>query len=244
MKSWIILVLVSFNWLGVHAQWQDITLDEFSKVILAIEQKIPEGSSFSYQAKYLFFEELQSTDTTLSYDFVLSNQVKKQNFNMTQFGRDIIQNKDVQIACDTAEKQIVINYPSEEYSKRKTIEDFALLLKSKCTAQKKTVGKSTVYYLKFADGARYKGAEIWIGADGMVTKYILYTAIDVLDDTKETDRYIHPRLEIHFFNYQFGKKVDEAKLKDVNFYFLDIENKILKEEYKDFQIIDLRNEIK
>jgi hypothetical protein len=244
MKSWIVLLMVLTNGLGLKAQWQDITLEEFSNVILAIEKKIPEGSSYSYEAKYLFFEEPQSTDTTLSYDFVLSHQVKKQNFNMSQFGRDIIQNKEVQIACDTAEKQIVINYPSEEYFKRKTTDDFAMLLKSKCTAQKKTIGKNTVYYLKFADKARYKGAEIWISSDGMVSKYILFTAVDVLDDTKETDRYIHPRMEIHFFNYQFGKKVDEAKLKDVNFYFLDIEKKILKEEYKDFEIIDLRNEIK
>ncbi|TNF48837.1 MAG: hypothetical protein EP305_04500 [Bacteroidetes bacterium] len=232
------------NSLTGRSQWQDISMEEFSKMILSIEEKIPEESSYSYEAKYLFFEEPQSTDTTLYYGFSLSNQVKKQLFNMHQFGREIVQNNKVQIICDTAEHQIIINYPNEEYYKRKTTDDFALLLKSKCTAQKKSQGKNTIYALMFAKGARYKGAELWVGSDGMISKYILYTAIDVLDDSKEIDKYIHPRMEIHFFNYQVGKKVDEANLKNVNSFFLDLENKTLKEEYKDFEIIDLRNEIK
>jgi hypothetical protein len=223
------------------AQWQDVTLEDFSKVILSIEEKIPAGTSYSYQAQYLFFEEHNSIDTTLKYDFSLSYQAKRQELNMIQFGRDLFQNKDVQIVCDTVEKQIVINYPMEEYFKRKTTDDFALLLKSKCSAQKKSQGKSTIYYLKFAEGARYQGAELWINTDGMVSKYILYTAIDVLDDTKETNRFIHPRMEVHFFNFQIGKKVDELKLKNEAFYFMDFSKMILKDEYKNFEIIDLRN---
>jgi hypothetical protein len=240
MKNWIIIFFI-LGAMTCHAQWKDITLEEFSTVILDVEKRIPQGESYGYVANYLFFEELNSTDTTLKYDFNLNYQVRNKLFNMTQFGRDVVQNKDFQVVCDTAEKQIIINYPNEEYYKRKTTDDFALLLKSKCTAQKKEQGKTTIYYLTFADGARYKGAELWIENTGMVVKYIMYTGIEVLDDTKESDRYIHPRMEVHFSNYQFGKKVDDKKLKNVDYYFLDINKLVLKDTYKNFEIIDLRN---
>lgn len=241
MKGVILILSLIFFVFGAKAQWQDITLEEFSNVILDVENRIPKGESYSYEAKYLFFEELNSTDASLSYDFNLDYQLKNQLFNMNQFGREVVQNKDVQVVCDTAEKQIIINYPNAEYFKRKTMDDYSLLLKSKCTAQKRTEGKFTVYYLKFAEGARYQGAELWIEKDGMVVKYIVYTGVDVLDDTKETDRMIHPRMEILFSNYQFGKKVDEKKLKNIDFYFLDLGKLILKDTYKNFEIIDLRN---
>lgn len=241
MKGFILIFSTLVLSFGAKAQWQDITLEEFSNVILEIENRIPKGESYSYKAVYLFFEELNSTDSTLQYDFSLEHQMKNQLFNMNQFGREVVQNKDVQIVCDTTEKQIIINYPNAEYFKRKTMDDYSLLLKSKCTAQKRTEGKYTVYYIKFAEGARYKGAELWVEKDGMVVKYIVYTGIDVLDDTKETDRMIHPRMEVHFSNYQFGKKVDEKKLKNIDYYFVDLSKLILKDTYKNFEIIDLRN---
>lgn len=241
MKEVILILSLIFLVFGAKAQWQDITLEEFSNVILDVENRIPKGESYSYEAKYLFFEELNSTDTTLSYDFNLDYQMKNQLFCMNQFGREVVQNKDIQVVCDTAEKQIIINYPNVEYFKRKTMDDYSLLLKSKCTAQKRTEGKFNVYYLKFAEGARYQGAELWIEKDGMVVKYIVYTGVDVLDDTKEIDRMIHPRMEVHFSNYQFGKKVDEKKLKNIDYYFVDLGKLILKDTHKNFEIIDLRN---
>lgn len=237
----LICILPAF---GLRAQWQEITLEEFSEALLAMEAKIPEGESYSYDATYLFFEEPASMDTSLVYDFELVNQIKKGHFYMRQFGREVIQNAQVQLVCDTTEKQLILQEPSPEYYKRKTTADFAMLLQSKCKARKKTVGKQTVYYLEFAPGARFKGAELYLNSDGNVTTYILYTAMDVLDDTGETNRFIHPRMEVHFSHQQTGKVVDDKVLKNVDDYFLDFTNKVLKEEYKAYELIDLRNELK
>lgn len=240
MRNWLLIGFLVVA-TPLVAQWKDIELEEFSKAILEVENRIPQGESYSYEAIYLFFEEPGSTDTTLMYDFSISVQSEKQLLNMLQFGREMVQNKSIQVVCDPEEKQLIVNYPTQDYFQRKSMEDYSLLLKSECTAQKKTVSNQTVYYLKFAEGARYSGVELWIENGGMVTKYIMYTGIDVLDDTGETDRFIHPRMEIHFSDYTFGKKVDQQNLQTVNKYFSDITSLIPNEAYKDFEIIDLRN---
>lgn len=244
MKRQVVFFGMVMLGLCANAQWQDIPLDEFSGVILGLEGKIPEGSSYAYRAKYLFFEEPNSTDTTLAYDFELCYQAQRSHFYMSQFGREVIQHADIQMICDTAVKQLVLLRPEEKYLHRKTTEDFALLLNSKCKAQKRMSGKNTVYYLTFADGARYHGAEMWLTNEGLVSKYILYTATDVVDDSHETDRIIHPRMEIHFTDYKFGKQAEELHPKGIPSFFSDLKTKTPAAKYKDFEIIDLRTEIK
>lgn len=240
IKKTFITFILSLGLTSLHAQWEDISLEDFSKAILAVEDRVPKGTSYAFEADYFFFEQLESTDTTLSLHTELSYQYAITLLNMDQFGRLTVQTKDVQITCDTTYKQIILNDPNPEYTKRKGMEDFKLLLKSECKVQKMQKGKFEVYSIQFADGARYRGAEIWIEKGGMVNKYILYAGMPVMDDSGKEDKVIEPRLEVHFKNYLFGDKADKKKLIGDNEYFLNLKELKLQMKYEGYEIVDLR----
>jgi len=242
MSKFYVNIILAFWFVSANAQeWEDVSLEDFSKAILSVEERVPKGSSYGFEADYYFFEQLVSTDTTLALHTELNYQYASKLLNMDQFGRLIVQTKDVQITCDTTYKQLILNDPNPEYTKRKGMEDFKLLLKSECTVQKMVKGKFEVYSILFAQGARYRGAEIWIEKEGMVSKYILHAGTPVLDDSGKEDKVIEPRLEVHFKNYVFGAQADKKKLIGDEEYFIDLKELKLQEKYKEFEIVDLRN---
>jgi hypothetical protein len=239
MSKHLLSVFFIINLFGAKAQWTEISIDEYTKMIEAIEQKIPRGISYGYEAKYLFFEEAKSTDIIQSFEFSCIYNAKQKLFNIKQFEHEIIQNADIQIICDPVFKQIVVNKPMDEYF------DFGSMNKimsSEVNSVKKQIkGKIQMYSVEFIEGHRFKAAEIWVNETGMICKYILFTSDSIMDDTLGNERLIQPRMEIQYFNYQVGKAAEELKLKTVDFYFLDLTQKLLTQDYNDFEIIDLRN---
>lgn len=239
MGKYLLSLFFMVNLFGALAQWSEIPLDEYTKIIEEIEQKIPRGTSYSYQAKYSFFEEAQSTDTIQSFDFSCTYNAKQQLFNIKQFEHEIIQNNEIQIICDQEYRQIVVNKPIDEFF---NIGSMSKIMSNEVKGLKKqTKGKIQIFSIEFIDGHRFKSAEIWVNEYGMICKYILFTADTIVDDTLGNERLIHPRMEIQYFNYKQGKVVEELKLKTVDFYFLNLTQKLLNQDYKDFEIIDLRN---
>lgn len=244
MRNWRVIlfgILIGIS-TGVRAQWTDISLEEFSQVILDVEKRIPEGESYHFKADYFFFEYLNSTDTTQRLSMELTYHSKTKTLNFYQLGKFIVQTKDVQITCDTAYQSLILNTPNLEYNKRKGIEDFKKLLASKCTAKKRVSGKYEVYYLEFAPNASLKAAEIWIEKNGMVKKYIMYTGREILDDSGEVDKMIQPRMEVVYSDYSFGASADKQSIVGSEKYFKDLKNKVLQKEFEGYEIVDLRGE--
>lgn len=240
---YFLLVIIGFSF-SVSAQWKDISLDEFSKAILSVEARIPENTSYAYSANYAFFNELQSKDTVVTFPFKLIYQHQNDLLYLEQYGRKTLQHNGMQLVCDTMNKQLIINVANKQLIKRKSTDDFQLLLKSKCTAKKRKHENQTIYLLTFAKGARYKEAEIWIENNGMVTKYILYAGVDVPESQFETNKFIHPRMEITYGKYIFGKKVDEKKIDTIATYLVDQINLKATAKYQSYEIIDLRKQKK
>ncbi len=228
----------------LFGQWNEISLPKYSEIIQSIENRIPENQSFSYQAKYSFFEELNSSDTTLQYDFKLVYNHKKKLLNIQQFNHKIIQDETVKITIDSIQNMLVISTPSNDFIKKRVYDDFKVINNSNCSAQSDISGKFEKYMFIFAQGARYKNSELWVEKNGMVKKYILRSNVDVTNDSKFTDRIIHPRLDIDYFNYVFSKKIEEQQLETIATYFDDFEKKILKPKYQHLEIIDLKNTTK
>lgn len=240
----ILTILPLITCWELQAQWKDISLIEYSKTIQAIEKRIPENQSYSYQAKYSFFEELNSTDTTLKLDFKLVYNHKKKLLNILQFNQIIIQDEKVKLTIDTIRNMLVISQPNKEYLKKRVQEDFNIINNSSCSAQSSISSKYEKYKFNFAEGARYKNSELWVEKNGMVVKYILKSNVDVNDDSKFTDRIIHPRLDIDYFNYVFNKEIEAQNLETIETYFDDFDKKIVKPKYQHLEIIDLLNTTK
>ena len=83
----LIVVLGMFIVTNVRAQWADISLEEFSQVILDVEKRIPEGESYHFKADYFFFEYLNSTDTTQRLSMELTYHSKTKTLNFYQLGK-------------------------------------------------------------------------------------------------------------------------------------------------------------
>jgi hypothetical protein len=225
----------------LRAQWETIPLDEFSQAILDVEKRIPEGQSYCFDMDHFFFEYTNSTDTAQHLHSSLIYQAKSNTLNFWQLGNFVVQTSDIQITCDTSYRTIILNYPNKEYNRRKGVEDYSKLLKSKCSAKKKINGKYQVYHLEFAPNATYKSAELWIERDGMVKKYILSTGKEWLDDSGEMEKMIQPRMEIVYSNYVFGAAAEKRKTKGSEHFFQDLSTKTLQSQYKGYEVIDLRN---
>ncbi|MFT5778177.1 MAG: hypothetical protein ACI837_001133 [Crocinitomicaceae bacterium] len=223
------------------SQWEDVELSEFADAILAVEERIPDASSYSYEAKYLLYEELTGVDPKMTFDFDMTYNKTAGLMNMSQFGKLVVQNMKIQITVDTAENMIIVNQPEMSYFTKKAASDFDMLLKSQCTAKRKITTSNEIYSLEFAPGARYRGAEIWIQKNGMVNKFILYSGVDLLDDSEKEDKIVHPRMEVRYDKYVIGKNAETKELLNPTNFFSDLTNLTPTVIYKDYEIIDLRN---
>lgn len=241
MKALFFLSFMFVCWSNTGwAQWEEISLENFAQMILDVEAKMDKNTSYAYDVDYLFFDFADSKDTVLKYDGSLAFSAKHALMNLYQFDRFIIQDAEVQLTCDTAYKQIVINHPNPDFLKRKEMEDFKKLINSQCKAHKSTKGKNTIYTITFAPTSPYKGAELWMDKSGIISKYVLYSAQEVLDDSNETPKTIQPRMEVLLSAFESDLGSIDKKITPVSKY-IDLDSMELTEFYKDFELIDLRN---
>lgn len=221
-------------------QVTEISLEDFFKAILAVENRIPKGTSYQFATDYFMYDDLSSTSASIILHSNLCYQASKSVLSFEQFGKFIIQTKDIQITCDTAMKQLILNKANPALIERRGLEDFKALLHSKCKAFIDNRANYKVYTIQFAEGARFKNAELWIQNDGMVKKYILRAGVDVLYESENEERLLRPKMEIRFSDYLTGSQVDLIELRDISTYFVDLDKKILHADYAAYEIIDLR----
>ncbi len=235
----LFILIFSFHF-AAFLQKTEISLEEFSKAILSVENQIPRGESYQFSTDYYLYEDLNATTASIVSRSNLCYTANPSILNFDQFGKFILQTKDIQITCDTAMKQLILNKANPALIERRGLEDFKALLHSKCRAFIENRANYKVYSIQFAEGARFKDAELWIQQDGMVKKYILRAGIDVLDDSENEERLLRPKMEIRFTDYRTGSQVDHTGRRDKSTYFVDLDKKILHEDYAAYKIIDLR----
>lgn len=239
-RIFLLFVLVFSCHSEAFSQDTEISLEEFSKAILAVENRIPKGESYQFSTDYYLYEDLNSTSASMVLHSNLCYKAGPSVLSFEQFGKFILQTNDLQITCDTAMKQLILNKANPMYTEHRELEDFKALLQSQCKVFLNTQEKHKVYTIQFAEGARFKNAELWIENEGMVKKYILRAGIDVLDDSGIEEQFLRPRMEIRFSDYLIGSKVDQIEMREIATYFRDVNKKILHEDYAAYEIIDLR----
>jgi len=221
--------------------WEECTLEQYTQAILASESNVNEGESYSFDSEYLFYTSLTINEAELTMQSSLICNEGKEIY-LSQFGRLMYQNEIIKIVCDTADKKIVLSDPEPAFFKRRITSDFDLLLNSNCKVKKKESKLLSKYYFEFSKNPKYLAAEIWLSNLDMVKRYILYTSTEILDDSKEQERLIQPRLEVIFNNYKSGKLVEVQKMKTTEDFITIIDGAYsAHKDYKDFEIIDLRN---
>jgi hypothetical protein len=216
-------------------------MEEFATVILKIEDRIPEESSYSYKANYSFFEQENSTDTVEKMRIELIYNAKSKTLNFNQLDKFILQTDNIQITCDTAYRKLILNHPNPTYFARKSGEDFKQIAEQKSTVKKRSMGDYEIFHLDFEPTNLWKAAEIWIDKKGMVKKYILWTGKDMIDESGDKNKIIQPRMEVIYSDYKIGAAADKLPIILLDTFFVDIKKQIVQDAFKNYEVIDLRN---
>lgn len=221
--------------------WTPSSVEEFSQIIMDIEQSMPQNISYSYDAEYQFFEELEAL-TPIMVENAKLISLAGNEIHMQQFGRTIVQNELLNVICDTVSAVIIINDANPDFTKRKLASDFSPLQVSGTTVQKKTTGGKTMYYLQFPTGFRYAGVELTLGGDIGVEKYILYSQETTFENTQGATITAQPRMEVRYKNYQKNNQVITTGMKRVaDFVTLQNGQYVLNANYQNYELIDLRS---
>lgn len=240
MKHFI-AILLSALVCSIHAQWSDIELSEFRDLIIQVEQQTAKSKSFSYHADIYMFAQHNSTDTMNTASSELVYNSKRNLINFNQLDNFVIQDANHQVVIDTANRIVMLLDANPAYVKQKQLVDFDLLLQSECAAQKMKKDNLQGYRINFAQGAQYQALELWVDSKLNVVKMVLYSGVDILDDTDWYNvKTLRPRMEIYLSNYEFDKVVEKKKIESISSVIVDVEKKILAEQYKNFELIDMR----
>lgn len=244
MKQIYLTVFFSCMLNALFAQngWTPSSVEEFSRVIMEIEQAIPDNSSYGYETEYRFYEELESITPVMTDKAVLTC-INGKEIYMEQFGKITVQNEAVMVTCDTVSGTIILNNAMADFTRRKSVSDFSALQTSGSLIQKKAAAGKTVFYIQFPNGFKYAGAEITLGGPIGVEQYILYSKETAFENMEGKDITAQPRMEVVYRNYTEGNRVNTKDMKRVSD-FLALANGeyVPTDKYKDFELIDLRSQ--
>jgi hypothetical protein len=237
-----ITLFLSLLFCSLHAQWKDIPLSEFRDVIIKVEEQTAKSKSFSYHADIYLFAQHNSTDTMNTVSSNLVYNAKRKTINFNQLSNFIIQDETHQVVLDTVNKMVMLLDANPSYVQQKQFVDFELLLKSECKAQKMEKDKLQGFKISFAPGAQYASLELWLDSKLNVVKMVLYAGVDVIDDTDWNNvKTLRPRMEIYLSNYEFDKAAEKKNVIPISAVILDVDEKILAEQYKNYELIDMRS---
>lgn len=238
----IFIMLFAGHLTFAQSKWESCSTEEFSNAIMAVEQSVMDKSSYSYETDYLFFEK-QDARTPIIQDKAVLISLKGEEFYIEQFGKVIIQDKLVQLEIDPAYKTIVLRDPLEDYTKRKTSSDFAALDMPGASIKKRTIDGKQSFYITFPDGQLYIGAEVTLGGAMGIEKYVLYSKPTTLENEDGTIVSAQPRMEVTYKNFLQGDRAKTDRLKRTAHY-VSLKNGAyaLNEEYKEYELIDLRSQ--
>ena len=239
----LVSVLVFFFSGALSQDWTNVSLEDFRAKILELEKVKKPNESFSVVGEYHFYEQHQGGEPAYSFPLIMRIQPQKKKVYMEQLGRLMVQNEKMLITCDTATRQLIVQEPNTSFYKQRMTEDFNPLINSNSKAKYRKSGRMEIYRLEFPEGGTYKAMELWVNpTKNVIEKYVMFAERQVKDEFKEEVEYIQPRMEIIYSNYTFGEAVNKQEFPDPQDYFSDLNQLIPTVKYKEFEIIDLRNQ--
>lgn len=238
----ILLMLQTVYTTSAQSKWESCSTDEFSRAIIAVEELVMNKSSYSYETDYLFFEQAEY-GTPILQDKALLICLNGEELYIEQFGKVIVQDMLVQLEVDPVYKTIVIRDALKAYTTRKTTSDFAALDIPGARIEKRSASNNKQFYIHFPEGQLYVAAEVTLGGAMGIEKYVLYSKPTTLEKEDGTIVSAQPRMEVTYKNFQQGNQVKTDRMKRTTHYLaLKGGNYMLNEEYKEYELIDLRSQ--
>lgn len=244
MRNLILIttLLLVGHFASAQNKWESCTTAEFSDAIMTVEQFVMDKSSYSYETDYLFFDQVDGT-TPIMQEHAFLICEKGEAFYIEQFGKTILQDALVQMEIDPVYKTIVLRDPLAEYTTPKTVADFSALDMPGAAIKKKTIDGKQSFYITFPDGQLYVGAEVTLGGPMGITRYVLYAKPTTIENENGTIVSTQPRMEVTYKNFRKGNQAKTSQIKYTAHYLtLNGNHYTLNEEYKNYELIDLRSQ--
>lgn len=244
MKNLIMvtILLLVRHFVGAQNKWESCSTAEFSNAIITVEQLVMDKSSYSYETDYLFFDQVDGTTPIIQEHAYLICE-KGETFYIEQFGKTILQDALVQVEIDPIYHTIVLRDPLPEYTKRRTVADFSALDMPGASIKKKTTDGKQSFYITFPDGQLYVGAEVTLGGPMGITRYVLYAKPTMVENENGAIVSTQPRMEVTYKSFRKGNQAKTSQIKYTAHYLtLNGSHYTLNEEYKNYELIDLRSQ--
>lgn len=239
MKTLTIIFLLPFlsfsqeNWVKVDAAL-------FMQTIREYEQSLPVGENYALETGYRVYNNYADQKPVQSFNGRLICKAGKE-LNIYQMSHLMIQDPALNITIDTSSKQILLQKPDPTFFYRKTVQDYAIFLEMAETVYKKVANGKTAYLLELKADYPYKSMEFIFSDKNFISQIIIYSNQPYYNEG-ETFSNDKAKIVLDFSEFKKGKAVDFTR-------FLTVKDCILikgKEitptaQYKDFEIIDLRN---
>lgn len=239
MRTLILLICTS-SFIFAQSEWTKVETTDIFNLIQKQEENIDLTESYALSANMkIFRSSKEQFPTETSENYIVCRAGKE--INIFQKNMIILQNKDINVSIDTADKKIIYNHPNPQFFKRKDEEDLKEYLKIAEQTHRKVNGKQTIYKVSFNANFPLKEVEYTYNEYKEINniKLISQETIDMEDDKEILIQpivtidlqYINKGSSVDFKN--FINPADVVQRKNIGV--------IKTEEYKNYQIIDLRN---
>jgi hypothetical protein len=240
MKNLFVILFVPFFAFS-QSEWQQTNANEFGEIVRQYEQNIPKNDHYSLDTKYSIYKDYDAELPLETFNSKLICRLATA-FNVSQMNYLMIQDNTANLTIDTSERQLIVQQPDTSFFHRKTLQDYAELSKMTTAIYKKALNGKTNYMLEFTKGLPYQAMEFVFSDKNTISQLVIYSSSPyyVEGDGSSSEK---AKIVLDFDALKTGKSVNLNG-------FLNVKDCVLIEgntitalgKYKDFEVIDLRNE--
>lgn len=234
-----ILLLIPFLGFG-QGDWEKVEPKEFMEVLRGFEQSISSDASYSFETHYRIYND--SKDAVPVKQFIGYLTCKSGNaLNVSQMGQLMVQHAGLNLTIDTASRQLIVQKADSTLFYRKTVEDYGKLTEVAASVFRRKQGEEYLYILELKKGNPYKSMEFTITAEKSIREIVINSNSPYLVEDMDYSS-AQAKIVMEIRNFRKGKGVETKGFLTVDKFVKQEGNQlVLKEEYKGYELIDLRN---
>lgn len=234
-----IALMLTFPFSGKSQDWKDCEWTDFVSVINESNQKIKlmKEKGMDMTNSLLFFRDYETLtpidSTVIQYHF--------EGSDVCLFAPEEIQitNGEISVIIDLEDSIVTITKPVEldRFNVNTVIQEMKLdsAPQLKCTHN----DSIQIFYLPGGATSGYLGFEYWICKD-KILKYVAYSTKEVYIGQLGQKEWVKPRMELNINYWLTDENSNFEKIKVENVILQKDDQILLTEDYKNFEIIDIR----
>lgn len=238
MSNWMFLLFIPFFSFS-QSEWKETSIKDYLTYINAYEKTIPTDDNYYFSLEYKIFNDYadKSPVTSLEGFLLCKNGL---NFNILRGETLTVKDTVLKVTINKSENQIIVQSADSMDIRYSKIHDYSKVAQYSNKILKKEEGQNVWFNIELNENSPIKAIDL-VFTEQRMKKVTIYSKQPYTVNDKELIGN-KAKFVIGFDNFKKGKKVDLTKFKEINDIIVIEKDKIVpNENYKDFEIIDLRN---